>query len=162
MKDYKAHYLKYKFKYLKAQSQKSNNNKFKGGDIINNQYILGLSVAALFAGAIYYIYTEQTSKAIEYTDELKNQEDLLNEFEKAHLKELETITQEDLEKHSLDELFPNKNDKNKFEEMMNIKPAMAMSEDEKEKMNIETETLNEMIKVDKSTDDNGKDGKPEA
>lgn len=179
MKDYKAEYLKYKFKYLKTKSNKLN-NKLKGGNILNNEYVIGLSAAALFAGAIYYIYTKQYSKAIEYTDELKNKD--LDDYEKARLKELTILEKNSHEKNSHEKdshekdsykklytnnLFPKNNKEEKYKKTMEskphiyekiagIKPAKVMSEEEKKKMNIEEETLNEMIKI------KSKDGKPVA
>ena len=53
MTDYKKDYLKYKFKYLKAKSKK-NYHKLKGGNLNS---VVGLSIGALFAGIMYYLYT---------------------------------------------------------------------------------------------------------
>jgi hypothetical protein len=103
MTDYKANYLKYKFKYLKAKSQKSK-EKFEGGSNVDS--IVGLSVSALFAGILYYLYTENRNKAKECITELKkkSQEELLKEYEEAHLKELEKLASENMDNHDSNRL----------------------------------------------------------
>jgi len=70
MVDYKAQYLKYKFKYLQAKDLSKNklkNKNFKGG---NGEEILMsvLGIGALAAGLAYYKYTNKTNKVNEFSD----------------------------------------------------------------------------------------------
>jgi hypothetical protein len=67
MTDYTQQYLKYKFKYLSAQSN------LKGGSIELGG-ITGLSIAALIAGIIYYIYTKKFTNAKTCLNELEKKD----------------------------------------------------------------------------------------
>lgn len=69
MIDYKKQYLKYKFKYLAA---KSNKNLTGGG--IELTSFTGLSIAALIAGIIYFIYSKKFANANTCIHELEKKD----------------------------------------------------------------------------------------
>ena len=93
MVDYKAQYLKYKFKYLQAKDLSKNklkNNNFKGG---SGEEILApiLGISAILAGLAYYKYVGNKNSY----DDLDNE---LNQVEEEHSENEEEEKKEDEEK----------------------------------------------------------------
>jgi hypothetical protein len=82
MIDYKNQYLKYKFKYLAAKSKEN----FTGGGLELTSFT-GLSIAALIAGIIYFIYNKKFTNANTCMHELekKDSENINNHKSKIKL-----------------------------------------------------------------------------
>ena len=89
MIDYKKQYLKYKFKYLTA---KSNKNLTGGG--IELTSFTGLSIAALIAGVIYYLYINNINKSTNCLNELEDRINNTSTLEKKNKLEELKITHE--------------------------------------------------------------------
>jgi uncharacterized membrane protein YciS (DUF1049 family) len=105
MIDYKQQYLKYKFKYLSAQSQ----NNLSGGSIEIFSSVAGLSVAALIAGVTYYLYINNINKSETCLNELENKiTNTPNLYEKRKLEELRIAHQNAIDNY--DDTCKNEND----------------------------------------------------